>query len=253
MGIVNVTPDSFSDGGQHLAHDAAIAHGLRLHAEGALLVDVGGESTRPGADPVPVEQEWQRVGPVITSLAEAGVAVSVDTRHVAVAQRAIDAGAVVVNDVTGLRDLAMVELCAATGTPAVIMHMLGEPRTMQDDPRYADVVADVSRFLRERAEDALAAGVPSVLVDPGIGFGKRLAHNLALLSAIAALGPYPVLVGASRKRFLGELTGQDDPAARDIASVAAHLHVARQGAAMVRVHDVAAHVAALRVQHALDT
>ncbi|MCU1345545.1 MAG: dihydropteroate synthase [Acidimicrobiia bacterium] len=254
MGIVNVTPDSFSDGGHFSDPETAISHGLRLVAAGALIIDVGGESTRPGATAVPAEVEIQRVVPVIRALSgRPGVVVSVDTRKAAVAEAAIAAGARLVNDVGGLRDEAMVQVCAATGTPAVIMHMLGkDPASMQQRPVYRDVVAEVAAWLAERADHALAAGVPAVMVDPGIGFGKTLQHNLALLRAVDRFGPHPILIGASRKNFLGIITAEASPDQRDTASIAAHVLAARGGAAMVRVHDVAGHVAALRIQAALD-
>jgi dihydropteroate synthase len=250
MGIVNVTPDSFSDGGRYVEADAAYAHARSLLADGADVVDIGGESTRPGAAPVSADDEWRRIAPVVERLtADGDVIVSVDTRRATVARRAIEVGAHVINDVSGLRDPAMVEVCATGGVPVIVMHMQGEPATMQHDPRYDDVVAEVSQWLHQQAEMALAAGIPAVMVDPGIGFGKRLEHNLALLDAIDTLGDHgrlPVLIGASRKRMLGELYGIDQAADRDAASVEVHRQAARKGAAMVRVHDVAAHVAALR-------
>ncbi len=253
MGVLNVTPDSFSDGGRYTDIDAAVAHGLRLAAEGAAIVDVGGESTRPGAEPVPVDVETSRVVPVVAALAAASdVLISVDTRHAPVAAAAIAAGARIVNDVTGLRTPDMVGVCASAAAPAVIMHMLGDPTTMQVDPHYDDVVAEVAAWLAERSDAAISAGVPSVIIDPGIGFGKLVEHNLALLDAIDRLGSEPVLVGASRKRFLGELTGVVDPLDRDPGSVAAHLHAIRKGAAIVRAHDVAGHVQALKIAYALE-
>ena len=249
MGIVNVTPDSFSDGGRFLDVDRAHAHARGLFAEGALVVDVGGESTRPGAEAVSATEEWDRVAPVLERLlGEGDGVVSIDTRRVEVARRAINLGVHLVNDVSGLGDPAMVELCASTNTPAVIMHMRGTPATMQQDPVYHDVVSEVAAFLHARALTALEAGVPGVLVDPGIGFGKTLEHNLALLDAVDRLGDHgrwPVLIGASRKRFLGILHGIDDASDRDAVSAEVHRHVADQGCAMVRVHDVARHVAIL--------
>lgn len=248
MGIVNVTPDSFSDGGRYCSGDHAYRHARALVADGAHVVDIGGESTRPGAAPVSADDEWRRISPVVERLAADGdVHISVDTRRAEVARRALAAGVHLINDVSGLRDPAMVEVCATAGVPVVIMHMQGEPATMQVDPRYDDVVAEVSQWLHHQALMALHAGVPSVMVDPGIGFGKRLEHNLALLDAIDELGDHgrwPVLIGASRKRMLGELYGIERPEDRDTASVEVHLRAAARGAAMVRVHDVAAHVAA---------
>ena len=213
MGIVNATPDSFSDGGEHADTGSAVAHGLRLAAEGAAILDIGGESTRPGSDPVPVDEEVRRVVPVVEGLAAVSpVVLSVDTTKAAVARAALDAGAAIVNDVTALRgDPAMAALVAERGCPVCLMHMLGEPRTMQDDPRYDDVVAEVTAFLEARLAAAVAAGVreEQVLLDPGIGFGKTLAHNLALLAhldRIAAIGR-PVVLGASRKRFTARCSG----------------------------------------------
>lgn len=254
MGILNLTPDSFSDGGRLSGVEAAVAAGLELRDEGALVVDVGGESTRPGAGPVSEREELARILPTIERLAEHGVLISVDTRKPAVARQALAAGARIVNDVSGLRDPAMRAVCAEAGAPAIAMHMLGEPGTMQDDPHYGDVVAEVSAFLGAAAERALADGLPDVLIDPGIGFGKTLDHNLALLratTALAALGP-GVLVGASRKGFLGRLTGSVIAEQRLGATLAAHLAAARGGAAMLRVHDVEAHRQALAVAAALD-
>ncbi|MEA3200694.1 MAG: dihydropteroate synthase [Thermoplasmata archaeon] len=251
MGIVNVTPDSFSDGGEHATEDAAVAHGLALLAEGADILDVGGESTRPGAAPVSEAEELRRVVPVVRRLAAAGALVSVDTMKASVAQAALEAGAAIVNDITAGGDPAMLPLVARSGVGVVLMHMQGEPRTMQQDPRYHDVVKEVAAFLLERARAAEAAGVPreAIALDPGLGFGKTQAHNLALLRGlpeIAMLG-YPLLVGASRKGFLGALTGGAPPQDRVEASVAAHVLAAERGAQVVRVHDVKAHKRALAV------
>ena len=256
VGVLNVTPDSFSDGGLHMGLDAALAHGRRLAAEGAAIVDVGGESTRPGSDPVSAEVEMERVLPVVAGLAADGIAVSVDTSKAAVAQAALAAGAVLVNDVTALRgDRAMAAVVAESGADLCLMHMLGEPRTMQDDPRYEDVVAEVESFLAERAEAAVAAGVPRerIALDPGIGFGKTLAHNLALLRALPRLARLgPLLLGVSRKRFLGALTGREAADDRVVASVAAALYCYRGGAHLLRVHDVRATADALAVERALE-
>ena len=255
VGVLNVTPDSFSDGGRFDDLESALARGRLLAAEGAALVDVGGESTRPGADPVPAGVELGRVLPVIEGLTASGIAVSVDTSKAEVAQAAVTAGAVLVNDVTALRgDPEMAAVVAGTGADICLMHMLGEPRTMQDDPRYEDVVAEVEEFLAQRAEAAVAAGIPRerIALDPGIGFGKTLAHNLALLRALPRLARLgPLLLGVSRKRFLGALTGQ---AARDrtAASVAAALYCYRGGAHLLRVHDVRATADALAVERALE-
>jgi dihydropteroate synthase len=247
MGIVNVTPDSFSDGGRFLDPDAAIAHGLALVADGVALVDVGGESTRPGAAPVDEAEELRRVVPVVAGLATAGCAVSVDTTKPAVAAAAIEAGAVVVNDVRGGRDADLLQVVAEAGAGMVLMHMQGEPRTMQDDPRYDDVVTAVGDFLAARLDVARAAGVAddALCVDPGIGFGKLARHNLALLARldelVARLG-VPVMVGTSRKTFLGAIVAGEDgsippPETRDDATLATACWAVDLGARVVRVHD----------------
>jgi dihydropteroate synthase len=253
MGVVNVTPDSFSDGGLHFDIDDAVAHGLLLARQGALVVDVGGESTRPGAADIPLDVELARVIPVIARLASEGRAlISVDTRKAAVAAAAIEAGANIVNDVAGLRDPAMVEVCAALGVPVVVMHMQGSPTDMQVNPTYDDVVAEVTEWLERQADLICAAGVPSVILDPGLGFGKTLHHNLALLRSLPLSDRFPVLVGASRKRMIVQLGGGEESARhRDPGSAAIHLWAAQHGAAMVRVHDVAIHREALAVDRAL--
>jgi dihydropteroate synthase len=256
VGVLNVTPDSFSDGGEFADFEAAAEQGRRLASEGAAIVDVGGESTRPGAAPVPAELELARVLPVIEVLAADGIAVSVDTSKAEVAEAALAAGAVLVNDVTALRgDPGMGAVVAGAGADLCLMHMLGEPRTMQDDPRYDDVVAEVESFLAERAEVAVAAGVPRerIALDPGIGFGKTLAHNLALLRALPRLARLgPLMLGVSRKRFLGTLSGQEIAADRVAASIAAALYCYRGGAHLLRVHDVRATADALAVERALE-
>jgi dihydropteroate synthase len=257
MGIVNVTPDSFSDGGHHFDVDSAVAHGLRLAEEGADILDVGGQSTRPGAEEVPVEEELRRVVPVIERLTrETGLPVSVDTSKPEVMRAAVAAGAGMINDVHALRREGALDAAAELGVPVVLMHMLGEPRTMQDDPRYDDVVGEVHRFLAERIFAAEMAGIPRrrIVVDPGFGFGKTTGHNLALLAQLdrfVELG-VPVLAGLSRKRTIGELTGRADPLQRVHGSVAAHLIAVQRGARLVRVHDVAATVDALKVWNAVD-
>ena len=252
MGVVNVTPDSFSDGGLHFCVDDAVAHGLLLARHGAFVVDVGGESTRPGAVEVPVEVELERVIPVITRIAAARtVLISVDTRKAAVAAAAIEAGAHIVNDVGGLRDPEMAAVCAAVGVPVVVMHMQGTPTDMQSDPRYDDVVAEVTDWLERQADRVLAAGVASVMLDPGLGFGKSLDHNLALLRALPLSDRFPVLVGASRKRMILQLSGEESAHYRDPGSAAIHLWASQHGAAMVRVHDVAIHREAIAVDRAL--
>jgi dihydropteroate synthase len=244
MGIVNVTPDSFSDGGKFFDAKRAIEHGLRLHAEGAHVVDVGGESTRPGAAPVGEGEERRRILPVIAGLARAGVPVSVDTTRASVAAAAVEAGASWVNDVSGLDDPDMATLAAQTGVTLVVMHRRGTPRNMQKDTQYQDLLGEVERHLSDRRDRALAAGVrPDRLVlDAGVGFGKHPADNPLLIAATPrwkALG-HRVLVGASRKRFIGDLTGVTAAEDRIFGSVGAALAAARWGADIVRVHDVAA-------------
>ncbi|HEY8002239.1 MAG TPA: dihydropteroate synthase [Solirubrobacterales bacterium] len=243
MGVVNVTPDSFSDGGLFLAPEPAIAHGRGLAAQGADILDVGGESTRPGAEAVSAEVELQRVGPVVEALAGAGLVVSIDTSKAAVAAAALDAGAEIVNDVTALRaDPELAGLCAERGCTVVLMHMQGSPRTMQDEPSYGDVVDDVRAFLAARIEAAVAAGIDEerIWLDPGIGFGKTLEHNLELLrrlGRIAELGR-PLVIGTSRKRFLGAITGRE-VGDRIGGTVASNVLALAAGADVFRVHDVA--------------
>lgn len=251
MGVLNVTPDSFSDGGRFRTPEAALAHGRRLAADGADIIDVGGESTRPGAQTVPEDEERRRVVPVIAELTRLGVPISVDTQKAAVADAALRAGATIVNDVSaGRADPEMLGVVATHGAGVVLMHMRGEPRTMQQDPRYRDVVAEVGDFLAERVDAARAAGVPAdrIVVDPGIGFGKTAEHSWALLRAtpvLAARVPAPLLVGPSRKSFLRAVGAPDDPMGRDAATAATAVWALRHGAAMVRVHDVAGCRAAL--------
>ena len=244
MGVLNVTPDSFSDGGRWLDPDAAVAHGLTLVAEGADVVDVGGESTRPGAVEVALDEELRRVVPVVEALA-AHVRVSIDTRKPEVAEAALVAGATVVNDVSA----SLHEVAAAHGAAWVAMHMRGTPATMQQEAAYDDVVGEVRGFLVERAEKAVAAGVDEVWIDPGIGFAKTADHNLSLLrhlDELVATG-FPVLVGASRKSFLGRLTGDAAVDDRLEGSLAVAVWAMQKGAAMVRVHDVRATVQAARL------
>ena len=252
MGIVNVTPDSFSDGGEWFEREAAIAQGRRLAEEGASILDVGGESTRPYADPVPLDEERARVIPVIEALAGTGAQLSVDTMKLEVARAAIAAGATFVNDVTAFRhDPALAALVAEHGCDCCLMHMLGDPRTMQVDPRYDDVVSEVKAFLEGRAAFAISEGVAPerIALDPGIGFGKTVEHNLELLrrlDEIVALG-FPVLVGTSRKAFLGRLAGREDPHDRVAATVATNVLALERGATLFRVHDVAPTADALTV------
>ncbi|MDR6095036.1 dihydropteroate synthase [Stenotrophomonas sp. SORGH_AS_0321] len=257
MGIVNVTPDSFSDGGQHDTVEAAVAHGLKLVEEGADLLDIGGESTRPGSEPVPLDEELRRVLPVIEQLAaRTTVPISIDTFKPEVMRAAVAAGAGMINDIHALRQPGALEAAADTGVPVVLMHMQGEPGSMQADPHYDDVVAEVHRFLVQRLFAAEMAGIAkkNLVVDLGFGFGKSVDHNMTLLARserFLELG-VPMLVGLSRKRTLGELTGRQLPAERVAASVAAHLVAVQRGARIVRVHDVAATVDALKVWAAVD-
>jgi dihydropteroate synthase len=255
MGVVNVTPDSFSDGGLYLDPEAAIAHGLELVGDGAEILDVGGESTRPGAAAVPVEEELRRVAPVVAGLTGAGAEISVDTSKAAVAAAALAAGATIVNDVTALRgDPEMAALCAKRAATVVLMHMQGEPRTMQDDPRYGDVVAEVRDFLAARLEAAVAAGIAEerVWLDPGIGFGKAGAHNMELLRRLGELRELgrPLVVGTSRKSFIGKVDGSaaDERLGGTIAS---SVLAAAEGADVLRVHDVAEMRQALRLTAAI--
>jgi dihydropteroate synthase len=242
MGIVNVTPDSFSDGGQHAEARLAIAHAERLLKEGADVLDLGGESTRPGAEGVSVEAEWARVQAVLAEVVKWNVPLSIDTLKPEVMRRALDLGVDIVNDVNGFRAEGAMQAMLASHAGAVVMHMQGQPRSMQNSPEYENVVAQVRAFLTERLGQFEASGlsVDRVLVDPGFGFGKTLAHNVDLmqnLSAFSSLGA-GVMVGVSRKRMIGELTGQELPSLRVSGSVAAALFATSAGAAMVRVHDV---------------
>ncbi|MBL8558038.1 MAG: dihydropteroate synthase [Hyphomonadaceae bacterium] len=259
MGILNVTPDSFSDGGRHADVRAAVDAALRMESEGADVIDVGGESTRPGAAPVPVAEEIARVLPVIEGIRRrSGVTISIDTMKPAVAREAMDAGATIWNDVNALREETALELAADMGCDVVLMHMQGEPRTMQANPKYDDVVADVMAFLRARAHAAMQAGIAAekIWIDPGIGFGKTLAHNLALTRAVGALKEetgFKLLYGASRKSFIGRI----DPAATDArerlgGSLAAAIRAVSLGADMLRVHDVRETVQAMRVWRAME-
>ncbi|MCA1926391.1 MAG: dihydropteroate synthase [Thiobacillus sp.] len=255
MGIVNTTPDSFSDGGRCLAAGAAIDHALKLVEAGADILDVGGESTRPGAQPVPVDEEIGRVLPVVEALVRRGLVVSVDTRKPEVMQAALSAGAAMINDVSALRAPTALETLAASQAAVCLMHMRGEPGSMQVAPAYDNVMEEVTGFLQERIALCEAAGIDRarLVVDPGFGFGKRLEHNLMLLarlSQIVGLG-VPVLVGMSRKSMLGSLTGRT-VLAREFAGVAAHLAAVLRGARIVRVHDVSAMRDALAVWNALE-
>ena len=244
MGVINVTPDSFSDGGELRDSKAAIAHGLKLWEDGASILDIGGESTRPGSDPTPVEEELRRILPVIEALAaKTHAVISVDTRKAAVMRRAVDAGARILNDVSALsHDPEALATAADLGLPVILMHALGDPKTMQLDPRYDDVLTDVYDYLEGRIAEAEAAGIArtKLIVDPGIGFGKTLRHNLELMAGLSlfhGLG-VPLLLGASRKRWIGTLTAEPVAGNRVIGSVAAALAGADQGIQIVRVHDV---------------
>jgi dihydropteroate synthase len=256
MGILNVTPDSFSDGGQFLDPEAAIEHGVRMAAEGAALIDVGGESTRPGSKPVSPAEQIRRTVPVIGALAERiDIPISIDTTDFDVARAALLAGASIINDITALSDVRMAEVAVQQQVPVVLMHMQGTPSTMQGEPRYNDVVAEVRDFLVARAEKAVMLGIPKerVFIDPGIGFGKTLEHNLLLLRNLdefVATG-YRVLVGPSRKGSIGKITGRDKPADRVFGTAAAVAHCVMTGVSIVRVHDVPEMVDVVKVTRAI--
>jgi len=257
MGVLNVTPDSFSDGGRFFDSAAAVAQAAKLADEGADIIDVGAESTRPGSDRVSPTEQIARLRDVLPAVAALGPVISIDTTSAKVAKFALDAGAAVINDVSaGRDDPELLGLAARRNAPVVLMHMLGEPKTMQADPRYDDVVAEVRGFLAERLAAAAEAGVATqrCIIDPGIGFGKRLEHNLALLAGVRALTGLgcPVLIGPSRKRFIGELTGRDDPADRLGGTIAACLAAWRAGASIFRVHEVGQLLGALKVAAAID-
>jgi len=255
MGVVNVTPDSFSDGGRYLDASTAVAHAQRLIDAGADILDVGGESSRPGAEPVPAGRELERIVPVLEALGRGAVPLSVDTVKPEVMREAIRLGAAMINDINALRSPGAAAAVAASDAAVCLMHMQGEPRTMQQSPRYADVVGEVKRYLAERADAAVAAGIARdrIVVDPGFGFGKTAEHNRALLAGLGALAElgYPVLAGLSRKSTLGFITGR--PADERLpASIAAALLAAQRGARILRVHDVAATRDALAVWHWLE-
>ena len=259
MGIVNLTPDSFSDGGTYSrSARAALAHAERLLAEGAHILDIGGESTRPGAAHVPPEEEWARLQPIVSEIAKWNVPLSVDTRRSAIMQRLLGDGlADIINDISALEDNGAIELLAAhPDTGICLMHMQGLPETMQNNPQYQDVVAEVTGYLKARAQACQAAGIRSerIVLDPGIGFGKNLQHNIQLMRHLPDLQTQtslPLLIGVSRKRMIGEITGEAEPAQRIHGSVAAALYAAERGAAILRVHDVKATADALKVWQAL--
>ena len=259
MGIVNVTPDSFSDGGTNFDADRAVESGLAMIADGATVVDVGGESTRPGAEPVTAREEIERVVPVIDGLVAGGATVSIDTTKPDVASAALEAGAVIVNDVTGLGQGAMIDVVAQSNAGCVVMHMQGTPRTMQAGPTYGDVVTEVREFLEWRTDAAIAGGVAkaALVVDPGIGFGKTIDHNLDLMRGIPSIAKagFPVLVGPSRQWFLGELikpvVGATEPDQRDAATLGAVAFAIERGAKILRVHNVGPAVEVARVVNAM--
>jgi dihydropteroate synthase len=257
MGILNVTPDSFSDGGQFFDPGEAVEHGLEMAVEGAAIIDVGGESTRPGSDPVSTNQQIERVVPVIEALCErTNIPVSIDTYKFEVAEAALEAGAGMINDITALSDERMGELATERQVPVVLMHMQGTPVTMQIEPKYDDVVSEVLEFLLGRAEQAEKFGIPKdmIFIDPGIGFGKTAEHNLMLLRNIdkfVAAG-YRVLVGTSRKRFIGEITGKEEPTERIFGTAATVALCAAAGVSIVRVHDVAEMVDVVKVANTIN-
>jgi len=252
MGILNVTPDSFSDGGQFFDPEKALTHGLQMASEGATIIDIGAESTRPGSKPIPADEQIRRAIPAIRKLVkQITIPLSIDTYNVEVAKAALDAGASIINDITALADDTMAELAAKAGVPVILMHIQGTPLTMQEEPSYVDVVKEVKEFLLERAKKAQAFGIKKeqIFIDPGIGFGKTTEHNLLLLKHIdefVATG-YRVLVGASRKRFIGQITGKENPADRIFATAATTALAAAAGVSIVRVHDVAPMVDVVKV------
>jgi dihydropteroate synthase len=255
MGILNVTPDSFSDGGVHFDHAKAVHAAMQMEADGAAVIDIGGESTRPGAEPIAAQVEIDRVLPVIRQIRErSDIPISVDTRKGAVAEEAIAAGADMINDVSAMRYSAgMPAIAARAGVPVILMHMRGEPSTMQQFATYGDVVAEVAEELQDLVDDVRAAGVEQILVDPGIGFAKTWEHNLELLARADELKRIaPVVIGASRKAFIGHLTGREAGPERTVGSLAAVAAAVRAGAAMVRVHDVRETVDFLRVLSAIE-
>ncbi len=256
MGVLNVTPDSFSDGGRFLDTEAAIEQGLKMAAEGAAIIDVGPESTRPGAEAVSTREQIRRAVPVIEGLVkQTGVVISIDTRNFEVAKAAIDAGAAMINDITALADEQMAELAAAKAVPVVLMHMKGTPETMQAEPRYDDVVGEVLEYLLERAAGAERLGIPRemIFIDPGIGFGKTTEHNLLLLRNIDKFVEtgYHILVGTSRKSFIGKITGRENPQDRLFGTAATVALCAAAGVSIVRVHDVAEMVDVVKVANKL--
>ena len=253
IGILNVTPDSFSDGGRFLNPAAAIKHAQQMMADGADIIDVGGESTRPGSEPVPIKEELRRVAPVIKELVKLKILVSIDTMKPEVADTCLSLGASMLNDVTGLRNPEMIKVAAQHNVPTIIMHMLGTPKTMQANPHYRNVVDDVKRYLQTQAEKAKTAGIEQVILDPGIGFGKTVEHNLQLIKNIAALKElgYPIAVGPSRKSFIGKILNIDNPQDRLEGTLAAVTLCVLYGADIIRVHDVKECTRAIRIAEAI--
>jgi len=256
MGVLNVTPDSFSDGGKFIDRDKAIEQGLKMAAEGAAIIDVGPESTRPGAQAVTADEQVRRAIPVIAKLAKKTKAcISIDTTNYEVAKAALDAGANIINDITALADERMAQLAAKRKTPVILMHMQGTPRTMQVEPKYKDVVSEVLKFLLDRAKRAEKFGIPKqrIFIDPGIGFGKTVGHNLQLLANIDKFVKtgYRVLVGPSRKHFIGKITGKQNPADRIFGTAAAVALCASAGASILRVHDVAKMIDVIKITNAI--
>jgi dihydropteroate synthase len=257
MGILNVTPDSFSDGGLYIDLDKAVAHGESLEADGADIIDVGGVSTRPFSEPMPVEEEIKRVIPVIKKLSQrVSIPISIDTTRAEVANRAIEAGAVIVNDIGALRlDPALGSLVADADLPIILMHMRGTPQTMQINPHYDDVMGDIIDFLSDSINLAVSKGIrrENIIIDPGIGFGKTADHNLTIIKELARLNSLerPILIGASRKAFIGEVLGVKEPARRDIGSLAVTAVSVMNGAHIVRVHDVKQSVDVIRMAEAI--
>ncbi len=257
MGVLNVTPDSFSDGGQFFDTDKAIKQGLKMAADGAVIIDIGGESTRPGSSPVPAEEQIRRVVPVIEAIAKkAGVPISIDTANYEVAEAALEAGAAMINDITALSDQRVGELAAKRSVPVVLMHIQGTPATMQIEPEYKDVVTEVLAFLLEKARLAEKFGIPKqrIFIDPGIGFGKTAEHNLSLLGHIDKFvdSGYRVCIGTSRKNFIGKITGKEKPAERIFGTAATVALCAAAGVSIVRVHDVAEMVDVVKIVNAME-
>lgn len=255
MGVINATPDSFSDGNQFIDPDRAANHAGRMVGAGAHIIDVGGESTRPGAEPVSIETESDRVLPVIRALQHLNTVISIDTRHATIADRALRAGAHLINDVAALRHPDMTRVAVDHGVPVVIVHTpVDDPQTMQDHASYADVMQAIVDDLGARVALARDAGIREIIIDPGIGFGKTTAHNIEILNRLAELRCLgcPILVGASRKSFIGDIVGASEPTKRDPGSIVAHLHAVRNGARLLRVHDVAGHRQALAMSAALS-